>query len=103
MLQPRRKYQCSRRFIDRGGSSLPSIMKTGLRRTGKGCCGQMRPRLTGLDLMGKSMSGNNVGNHHLTALQHQLLNMEGEITLWCGAVWVGWGGKAYRGSGEDGC
>ena len=35
------------------------------------------------------MSGNNGGNYHQIALQHLLLNMEGEIILYCGVVWGG--------------
>ena len=68
--------------------SSVSIMKTGLWRTGRGCYSQMRQRLIKLDQMGRFMSGNNVENPYLTALQHQLSNMEVGITWWYGAVWV---------------
>ena len=39
--------------------------------------------------MARYMSGNNEGNHHQIALQHLLVNMEGETMLWCGAIWGG--------------
>jgi hypothetical protein len=64
-------------------------MKTGLWRTSKECCGQMRPRLTGLDLMERCMFGKKGENQYLTEQQHQLSSMEEGIISWYGAVWGG--------------
>ena len=47
----------------------------------------MKPKLIALGQMAGYMSGNNEENHHQIALQHLLLNMEGETILWCGVVW----------------
>ena len=88
-LQQRRNYQCLRRLIVIGNFSSVCITKTGLWRTWRGCYGHMRQRLIKLGNMGRFMSGKNVENPYLTALQHQLSNMEAVITWWYGAVWVG--------------
>src|SRR6202522_3475558 len=78
-LLQRRKHLCLSNNIVKNSSNLHNTMKTGLWRIGKGCCGQMRQRLTGLGQMRRCMFGNNEGNQYLTGLQHQLLNMEGGI------------------------
>ena len=46
----------------------------------------MRPKSITLGQIARYMSGNNGRNHYQIALQHLLLNMEGETILWCGVA-----------------
>ena len=54
-------------------------MKTEQWRTGKGFCGQMRQKSTGLDQMEGCIVGRRGEHHFLTGLPHQQSSME-EIT-----------------------
>ena len=57
--------------------------------TGKGSCGQMKQRSTGLGLMEGYILGRRRENHFLIGLPHQLSSMEEEIISWYGGVWSG--------------
>src|ERR1700730_8440634 len=72
-------------------SNLPSTMKTGQWKIGRGSYGQMRPRSTGLDQMGGSIPGKKGAHPFQIALLPQLSSMEEEILSWYGSVWAGMG------------
>jgi len=80
-LLSRRSALFSRGVIERIASNLPSIIKTGQWRIGRGSCGQMRPRSTGLGQMGGSTSGKKGAYPFQIVLLPQLSSIEKEITL----------------------
>ena len=90
-LLSRRSALFSRGVIEKIASNLPSTMKTGLWRIGRGSCGQMRPRSTGLGQMEGSIPGKKEAHPFQTAPPPQLSSMEEEIISWYGAVWAGMG------------
>ena len=79
----------SRRPTDWSVSNLPDTMKTGQWRIGRGSCGQMRPKSTGLDQMEGPILGRREGNHFLTGLPLPQSSMEEGTILWYGVVWGG--------------
>ena len=88
-LSSRRNDLFSRRPTDWSTSNLPDIMKTGQWRIGRGSCGQMRPKSTGLDQMEGPTLGRRGGNHFLTEPPLPQSSMEEGIILWYGVVWGG--------------
>jgi len=69
---------------------LLNTMKIGLWKIGRGSCGQMRPKSTGLGQMGGCILGKRRENHFLTGKPHPPSSMEEEIISWYGGV--GWNG-----------
>ena len=74
----RRNALSSRSIIDRIVSNLPSTMKIGQWKIGRGSCGQIRPRLTGLGQMEGSIPGNQGVRPFQTAPPLLLSSMEEE-------------------------
>ena len=62
-LLSRRNVLFSKRPTDWSASNLPGTMKIGQWRIGRGSCGQMRPKSTGLDQMEGPIPGRRRGNH----------------------------------------
>ena len=63
-------------------------MKTGQWRTGRGFCGQMRPRSTGLGQMKGFIPRNKRVNNFLIGPPHLQSSMEEEIISLYGGVWA---------------
>jgi len=83
----RRSTLFSRGIIKRITSNLPSTIKIGQWRIGRGSCGQIRPRSTGLGQMEGPILGNKGVHPFVTILPLLLSSMEEEIILWYGGVW----------------
>jgi hypothetical protein len=77
----RRSALSLRSNISRIVSNLPSTMKIGQWRIGRGFYGQMRPRSTGLGQMEGPTLGNKGVNPFQTALLLLLLSIKGGIIL----------------------
>ena len=84
----RRSALFSRSNIDRIVSNLPSTIKIGQWRIGRGSYGQIKPRSIGLGQMEGPTLGNKEVNPFQTILPLLLSSMEGGIILWYGGVWA---------------
>ena len=82
----RRSALSSRSNINRIASNLPSTMKIGQWRIGRGSYGQMRPKSTGLGQMGGPTLGDKEVKLFQTALPLLLSSMKGGIISWYGGV-----------------
>src|SRR5260370_19576526 len=100
VLLSRGNVPFSRRPTDRSTSNLPGTMKTGQWMTGRGSCGQMKPRSIGLDQMEGHILGRRRVNHCLIEPPLLQLSMEVGTISWYGVEWS-WG--AHRGSGDYEC
>ena len=83
----RRSALFLRSDISRIISNLPSTMKIGQWRIGRGSYGQMRPRSTGLGQMKGPTLGNKGVNLFQTIPPLLLSSMEGGIISWYRGVW----------------
>src|SRR6266516_1758477 len=87
-LLSRRNVLFSRRSTDWSISNLPDTTKTGQWRIGRGSCGQMRPKSTGLDQMEGPILGRRRENHFLIELP---LLQSREQSYGMGVYGVEWG------------
>ena len=90
-LLSRRNAPYSKGSIVLIASNLPSTMKTGQWRIGKGSFGQMRLKSTGLGQMEGSIPGSKGENHFQIGSPPLLSSMEEGIILWYGGAWAGMG------------
>jgi hypothetical protein len=96
-----RNIPCLKRPINWSILDLPGTMKIGQWRIGRGSCGQMRLKSTGLGQMEGCILGRRRENHFLTGPLHLQSSMEEGTILWYGDAWGGMGWESsqkFRGS-----